>query len=167
MSCAEKYVFKPYSKNFPSLFSCEKARIARSIAECLDIQHVGSTAIPGLGGKGIIDIAIAVRRGDFETVSRKLAELGYDLREHRSTEERRFLRADLPDGEETIRRYHIHLTFPESGDWRDLIAFRDYLRRHPREAEKYAQLKKEAAILANGDGSEYRRLKSPFFQTHS
>ena len=49
----KKYVFKPYSKIFPELFQKEKERISPNLKEALAIEHVGSTAVPGLGGKGI------------------------------------------------------------------------------------------------------------------
>jgi GrpB-like predicted nucleotidyltransferase (UPF0157 family) len=58
----KKYVFKPYSKNFPELFQKEKERIVSNLNLPLVIEHIGSTAVPGLGGKGIIDIGIATDR---------------------------------------------------------------------------------------------------------
>ena len=68
----KKYLFKPYSKIFPDLFEREKERISSHIKEDLVIEHVGSTAVPGLGGKGIIDIAIAVSKKEMESVSKQL-----------------------------------------------------------------------------------------------
>ena len=50
----KKYVFKPYNPKFPVLFEQEKQRIASHLKEKAPIEHVGSTAVPGLGGKGII-----------------------------------------------------------------------------------------------------------------
>lgn len=54
-----KYVFRPYDPIFPKLFIKEKNRLKKFLGRTVLIEHVGSTAIPGLGGKGIIDIAIA------------------------------------------------------------------------------------------------------------
>lgn len=159
----KKYVFKPYRESFPRLFLAEKERILNAI-DCLDIQHVGSSAVPGLGGKGIIDIAIAVLQENFTRTAEKLSELGYLFRKDASVPERWFFRADLPDEEEGVRRYHVHLTFLESTEWKNLLAFRDYLRSHPEVKEEYAQLKKEAAESANEEGAEYRRLKAPIFK---
>ncbi len=56
----KKYVFKPYGKIFPELFLKEKERISGSLGAGAVIEHVGSTAVPGLGGNGIIDIAIHI-----------------------------------------------------------------------------------------------------------
>lgn len=159
----KKYVFKPYSKSFPKLFEKEKQRILSHIKDIL-IEHVGSTAIPHLGGKGIIDIAIAVDQKKFDSISKQLQELGYEFRVKGSTSDRLYFRADLPDPEEGERRYHIHLTYPESKDWKDLILFRDYLRNHPEEAAHYAELKQKAAQEANGDGEKYRKFKESIFK---
>ena len=160
----KKYVFKPYSKSFPELFGREKERIASLVSGALSIEHVGSTAVPELGGKGIIDIAIAAHRQDWEWVKQQLKNLGYEFRETGSTEDRWFVRVDLPDPEEGLRRYHVHLTYPESVDWKGLIGFRDYLRVHPEEAQQYAAMKEKAATEANNDGKIYRALKEPMFK---
>ncbi len=62
------------------------------------------------GGKGIIDLAIAAKRSDWDKISKILGNLAYLFRESGSTAERWFFRADLPDEKESVRRYHIHLT---------------------------------------------------------
>ena len=159
----QKYVFKPYNNNFPDLFNKEKERIA-ALIKAIAIEHVGSTAIPNLGGKGIIDIAIAINKKDTNSVLSQLQSLGYEYRPIHSTPDRLFLRIDLPDTEEGIRRYHVHLTYTESNDWKEFIAFRDYLRSHPEEAQKYAEIKKKAATEANHDGEKYRKIKEPIFK---
>ncbi|MBI3237224.1 MAG: GNAT family N-acetyltransferase, partial [Chlamydiales bacterium] len=113
---------------------------------------------------GIIDIAIAVKKEDMEEVCKKLQELGYEFRPSFSTVERFYLVIDLPDVIDGKRRYHIHLTHLKSEDWTGLISFRDYLRTHKAAAQEYAELKKKAALEANGEGSFYRKQKEPFFQ---
>jgi len=158
----KKYIFKPYSKRFPELFEREKERIISHVKNRLIIEHVGSTAVPHLGGKGIIDIAIGVE--EIDSVSRQLQSLGYEFRPTRSTPDRLFFRVDLPDPEEGARRYHIHLMRLGNKDWKDLLSFRDYLRNHPEEAEKYADLKKKAAAEVNEDGVKYREVKDPMFK---
>lgn len=160
----QKYVYKPYSKIFPDLFQKEKERIARSLVSVLAIEHVGSTAIPGLGGKGIIDIAISVPKEEMEHTSSILQKLGYEFRPTFSTPDRFYFITYIADPEEGSRRYHIHLTYPSSKEWKELIGFRDYLRTHPEAIEEYADLKKQAAKAANQDGEQYRKLKEPIFQ---
>ncbi len=160
----KKYVFKPYNRIFPELFEKEKHRIVSHVKLALSIEHVGSTAIPNLGGKGIIDIAIAVDKQDMESVSEQLQILGYEYRPRYSTPDRFYYIIYLPDPEEETRRYHVHLTYPESNDWKEFIAFRDYLRSHPDEVEEYAEMKRQAALEANHEGERYRKLKEPMFK---
>lgn len=160
----KKYIFKPYSKLFPRVFDAEKQRIAGIIGTSAIIEHVGSTAVPGLGGKGIIDIAIAVNKKDLETVSRQLQDLGYEFRPTFSTSDRLYFITYLPDPEEDTRRYHIHLTYPENPEWKHFLGFRDYLKNHPHVAKEYAEIKSRAAMAANHEGEKYRKYKESIIQ---
>jgi GrpB-like predicted nucleotidyltransferase (UPF0157 family) len=160
----KKYVFKPYSVIYPELFAKEKVRIASLVKEAFAIEHVGSTAVLGLGGKGIIDIAIAVRKEYMDLAAKQLQQLGYEYKPNFSTAQRFYFVVFLPDPEEETRRYHIHLTYPESSEWKELIGFRDYLKDHPEEVEEYAALKKRAAEEANQIGDRYRKIKDPMFK---
>lgn len=159
----KKYVFKPYSDRFPQLFEREKARIYPAL-EGFAIEHVGSTAVPGLGGKGIIDIAIGAGQEEFERVKGALVGLGYEFRPSFSSAERLYFVAFLPDEEEGTRRYHVHVVEPEGAEWRQLVGFRDYLRSHPEEAREYAEIKMAAALEADEDGKKYRKLKERAFK---
>lgn len=160
----KKYVFKPYSNIFPELFRKEKERIAAHLKNVIAIEHVGSTAVPDLGGKGIIDIAIAVPREALDVTIKQLQGLGYEYRPTFSTPDRAYFVIFLPDAEEETRRYHAHLTYPESSEWEELIGFRDFLRNHPEEAREYGELKKRAALEANHEGEKYRKIKEPMFK---
>ena len=156
-----KYAFKPYNPLFPGLFAKEKARISPHVLFPASIEHVGSTAVPGLGGKGIIDIAIAVEKDGMEEAKSILQELGYEFRPSFSTPDRFYFIIYLPDPEEENRRYHVHLTYPEHIEWKELIGFRDYLKTHPEAMKEYADVKKEAAEMANQNGDQYRKMKEP------
>ena len=160
----QKYIYKPYRETFPALFQWEKERIASVLKNALAVEHVGSTAIPNLGGKGIIDIAISVSKEEMEHARGFLEKLGYEYRPSFSTPERFYFIMNLPDAEEGSRRYHIHLTYPLSKEWKELIGFRDYLRTHSEIVEEYVHLKKHAAKMANQDGKEYRKIKDPIFK---
>ena len=160
----KKYVFKSYNKIFPEIFEKEKEKICDFIEETILIEHVGSTSIPNLGGKGIIDIAIAVRKQDMDSVSKQLQDLGYEFRPVFSTPDRLYFIIHRPDSEQEIRRYHIHLTYPENNEWKEFLSFRDYLRNHPNELREYAELKLKAALEADDDGERYRKIKEPIFE---
>lgn len=156
----KKYIFKSYSNAFPQLFEAEKKRIAPHLKHSIAIEHVGSTAVPHLGGKGIVDIAIAVEKEDMDRTSKELQKLGYEFRPSFSTVDRLYFVIYLIDPEEGTRRYHVHLTHLKSEDWKGLIGFRDYLRKHPDEAKEYGEMKKRAALEADNEGKRYRNSKS-------
>lgn len=157
----ERYVFRPYDPIFPKLFDEEKARLETFLGKEALVEHVGSTAVPGLGGKGFSDIAIAVDQDKLSDASTNLVEAGYEYRPDASTKDRWFHRLELPDQKEGYRRYHIHLTYPSSQDWKEMLAFRDYLRSYPDALEKYAEIKKHAAEISNEEREVYIKTKEP------
>lgn len=160
----EKYVHKPYLKKFARFFERKKERLQKSFKENLDIEHVGSTAVPGLGGKGIIDIVIGAEKEKFELVSTELQKLGYEFRSTASTDNRLFYRADLPDPVEGIRRYHVHLVIKNGQDWHEIINFRNHLIDNPDAASEYNEIKKLAVEGLSGDGERYKKIKEPFIK---
>lgn len=160
----KKYIYKPYNKLFPKLFEEERTRLMNVLEEdIIKIEHIGSTSVPGLGGKGIIDIGVTTTQKNINIVFRKIETLGYIFREKGSSPERWFFRTDLPDPQDGTRRYHLHLSFPESIEWKNLIFFRNYLRSNQVALTEYADLKKKSAAEVNDDGILYRKNKAPFF----
>ena len=157
-----KYVFKPYNPLFPELFRQEKERIASHIKEPLRIEHVGSTAVPGLGGKGIIDIAIAASEQQKEAVKLQLQELGYEFRPQYSTPERLYFVAVLPDPEEGTRRYHIHVMGNKAREWRDFIAFRDALRADPQAMTRIRSLETTGCCCGRRNGRGLPRVEGAY-----
>lgn len=153
------YVFKEYNPLFRDLFSAEKERLQTRITVALYVDHFGSTAVPGLGGKGIIDIYVIVPKGEVSNAANQLEDMGYEFRPNSGTEDRLFFLANLPDPLEGERRYHVHLTHPDNLDYKKDIVFRDYLREHPEAAEIYAQVKKKAAQNAGGSKEKYMNYK--------
>ncbi len=161
----KKYVFKPYNPIFPILFEKEKLRLQKYLTGSYQIEHIGSTAIPKLGGKGIIDIYIAVPKGQMKQTSQEIQQAGYEFRMQASKMHHHlFHRIYLPDDLEGIRTYHVHITYPEQQDWINTLAFRDYLRTHPQDVKEYAEIKKKAATEANEDKDAYMTIKSPMMQ---
>ncbi len=159
----KKYVFRPYSMQFPALFSEELRILQKVLPKESLVEHVGSSAVPGLGGKGIIDISIGIS-GDKQRIVHILEKLGYEFQPRLSTPERAFLKAQKPDLEEGVRMYHIHVMDPESEQWLDMIFFRNYLRKFPEAMHEYAVIKKQAALESQDRGELYRKSKEPFIQ---
>jgi len=130
-----KYRFVEYDDNYPKIFQKEKEILGKLLPNA-HIEHVGSTAVPGLGGKGIIDIAVGV---DKLTTALE----GYEYRETASTKTRKFFRKDISD-----QRIHIHLVIYKEKDWKEMLDFRDSLLDDPKKREEYAKLKRDAVLIA-------------------
>ncbi len=157
----EKYVFRKYDSNYRRFFSAEKREIQKIAGSKALIKHVGSTAIPKLGGKGILDILLAVPKNTIANTSKKLQKAGYEFRDVASTKSRLFFRKDykISNG---IRRVHIHLTFTGSKDQKEMIAFRNYLISHPKIAKEYEKIKMGAVKFSKGKGELYKNHKEKF-----
>lgn len=110
--------------------------------DCIDIQHVGSTAIPKILAKPIIDIVIVVPSlYKARRYKKKLREIGYEINKNDTKKERLF----FTKGPERKRTHHLHISEIGSGYAEDMILFRDYLCRHKDIAKKYSELKKRLA----------------------
>ncbi len=130
-----------YDPSWPLMFEKEKNAILEAIGEkVVAIEHVGSTAIPGMRARPIIDTLIALRRLDdaIECIE-PLRKLGYEYRPINETiiPGTRFFRKSAP-GSNT---HHIRMVEKTSDQWNDYMLFRDYLRIHLEEAGEYAKLK--------------------------
>ncbi|OGF27690.1 hypothetical protein A2303_00475 [Candidatus Falkowbacteria bacterium RIFOXYB2_FULL_47_14] len=157
----KKYVFRKYNPAYPAFFMSEKEKLTGILNPAARIEHVGSTAVPGLGGKGIIDIVVGA--SNFKTAKNKLEEAGYEFCEEASYPERLFFWRDYTRKGGT-RRIHIHLVkFPGRG-WKEMVGFRDYLLKHPELIKEYAAIKKEAVKFAGGDGGKYKKFKKGFIE---
>jgi len=152
--------FYPYSEKFPKLFEKERAKIKKSLPD-VQVVHIGSTAVPGVGGKGIIDILIALSNWEKKKEAvRSLQKLGF-THIHPEKDGRIFLSRKATTG---YGNTHIHLVEKGNKEYKKLIAFRDYLRKNPDQAEKYSNLKDNAVERAKGNRSKYAKLKERFIQ---
>lgn len=150
----------PYDPAWVDLYNAEVARLSAilsSIGLSLVFEHMGSTAVPGLAAKPIVDI-LAGRHGQAERKQSISAfeTAGYSYRGEQGIPNRDFFRRGMP------RRYHVHLTDIDSRFWEEHLAFRDYLRAHPGEAVAYARLKYELATQHPRDREAYISGKTSF-----
>ena len=148
----------PYRDEWPVLFESEKKIIASAIGDHVrDIQHVGSTSIPGMPAKPILDLGIAV--DEFEsarTCIEPLTDIGYSFRgEHGIPRRHYFTRGDPTT-------HHIHMVEESSDEWTKLIRFRDRLRADPNTAEGYCMLKTGLCERLSGDRKAYQAAKAAF-----
>src|SRR3989338_5438062 len=158
----KKYSFRKYSKVFPKIFTLEKQKL-RKIFPKENIEHIGSSSVKGLGGKGIVDIAIAVPKYQIKKSINKLQEIGYNYRTSGGNKERKFLQKIIKyNGIE--RRIHVQLISKNSNAWNSVIAVRNYLRKNKKITQEYAKLKKEAVKYAKGESKKYREFKESFLE---
>ena len=134
----------PYQSGWKDLFEREADLLRSALGEkALRIEHTGSTSIPGMAAKSIIDIMVAVvSLPEATDLIPALDALGYEYRPHDTIPERMFFRKE-PSPQ--IRTHNLSLTPLESGVWKNALAFRDYLRAHGQIAAEYADLKKRLA----------------------
>lgn len=159
----QKYVFRKYNPEYRAFFASEKKKIVKILGSTAKIEHVGSTAIPDLGGKGILDIVVGVSKSKIAETKKKLEETGYEFREKASYPERLFFRRDY-SYKNRKRRIHIHLTKFNGQDWKEMIGFRNYLLKHHDTVEQYVKIKKAAVKKALGNGGKYRKHKGKFIE---
>lgn len=156
-------VVTEYDPRWPQLFQEEKDLIESVIGpHVVEIEHVGSTSVPGLGAKPIIDIQVGVRRLlDFKLCIRPLQQIGYEHAPWADAdipEQRRYFRKSA----EGVRSHHLHMCEFGSDWWRNHLAFRDYLRENSLDADRYYQLKKELAPRFEWDTIGYTEAKTDF-----
>jgi GrpB-like predicted nucleotidyltransferase (UPF0157 family) len=153
---------EPYDPMWPVIFAAEQESLQRLLRPWLTtpVEHMGSTSIPGLAAKPLIDMIAGV--ADLDAASGAIGPLtshGYSHAEHRP----RALWFDKSTpGDPQAHTYHLHLTEPGSDLWRERLAFRDTLRSEPSLAAEYQHLKDDLAWRFPNDGASYVAGKREF-----
>jgi GrpB-like predicted nucleotidyltransferase (UPF0157 family) len=153
----------PYDDRWPALFEGEAARIADAVATAglpaLALEHVGSTAVPGLAAKPVLDIAAGYAASATPSVYVALLEsLGYTYRGDGGLPGREFFRRGEP------RSHHLHLVEEHGTHWRRYLRFRDALRADAAVRDAYAALKHELAYRHPRDREAYILGKAEFVE---
>ncbi len=147
-----------YNPAWPQRYEEERAKIVGVLGDRIaEIHHVGSTAVPGLPAKPIVDIMIAVRQLDdaIDCIG-PLSDLGYAFIDYPQNTERRFFRKGQP------RTHHVHIVEVGSAELRDHLAFRDALRANADWRDQYAALKIALADRHRNDRAQYSESKTEF-----
>lgn len=132
-----------YNSEWPLKYARERDYITEILKDnCISVYHIGSTSVPGLAAKPIIDIMAVVRSLErVDTVAEKFSDIGYEYLGEFGIEGRRYLRKG---GDERTHQIHIF----QADDWNNIgrhLAFRDYMRTHEKEREEYAKIKIDLA----------------------
>ncbi|HEY0323990.1 MAG TPA: GrpB family protein [Pyrinomonadaceae bacterium] len=161
----EQIVIVEYNPRWPALFEEEKARILGLIHAWVEsVEHIGSTSVPGLGAKPIIDIMVGIRSlADAPECISRLETIGYEyVPKHEAVLPlRRFFHKSATP---CARTHHLHMVEPTGEFWERHILFRDALRANPETARQYYELKKALAARFGSDRDSYTDAKTSFIE---
>ena len=151
-----------YDPEWPFLFEKERDRLQNSLSSIpLGIEHYGSTAVPGLRAKPIIDILIGILPlNSWGQFKQPLESLGYDYAEHAAVAGHYI----FGRGRDLSERTHlVHIVEFNGQSWRFNLAFRDAIRANRNLMEEYLIVKQTASNLAPVGRAKYNELKQAFF----
>jgi GrpB-like predicted nucleotidyltransferase (UPF0157 family) len=162
-SATSRMQLSPYSPLWPAIFDYERGQLATVLGDAMRIEHIGSTAVPGLGAKPIIDVLIGAP--DLASIDARIASLqacGYQYVKEfeRALPERRYFRRT--DGQPG--HFHVHAVAMGGPFWTSHLAFRDALRADVALAEEYWKLKMRLAARFPNDREAYTDGKGDFIR---
>ncbi len=154
----KELIIHPYHSEFPEMFEGQRRKIASAIGD-FEIHHIGSTAVPGLGGKGIIDIMIAIEKWKQAGVLiENLKQAGF-LHVHAKENGRIFASNKQAS---SFADFHLHIVKKGSKEYKELLFFRDYMRGNKREVERLYKLKLKWCEQTKKDRELYGTLKQDY-----
>lgn len=144
-------------------FRREAERLRGALGACaLDVHHIGSTSVPGLAAKPVIDILVEVRSLDeLDAKESAMTALGYTPKGENGIPGRRY----YPLGG-SARTHQVHAFVHDDEHVRRHLAFRDYLRTHGEASAEYTRIKRAAAEACDGDSEVYCDMKDGFIKGH-
>lgn len=149
-----------YDSDWPAWFARIRAYLRPAVGDGVRIEHVGSTSVPGMAAKPIIDIDVVVPAGAMQQIIASLVKAGY---RHQGDLGILGREAFDVDGEATrdLPYHHLYACQDGAPELTRHLAFRDYLRAFPDEAERLSELKRQLAFVDKVSRSEYIDAKSP------
>lgn len=153
----------PYDPKWPEMFKFEANRVIATLGEnVVAVHHIGSTAIPRIHAKPIIDLLIEVK--DLAQVDEQATEmegLGYEAMGEFGISDRRFF---CKTNEAGLRAHHLHAFVADSEEVKRHLAFRDYMIAHPENAQRYSELKQRLAKKYPTNINGYMNGKDSFIR---
>ena len=161
---AKHVVVEPYNEAWQQDFAAIRAELEPALGLlALRIEHVGSTSVPGLSAKPIIDIDVVMEDySKLDAVVAALAAIGYT---HEGDQGIPGREAFKYDGKEHLRNHHLYVCPENSAELHRHLTFRNYLRQHPEAVREYSRVKEEGAALYPYDIDRYIEHKSPFIES--
>lgn len=159
---SEPIIIEDYDPRWPEQFELLRSRILPVLGALASaIEHVGSTAVPGLAAKPIIDIDVLLHSAvSLPEAIRRLGTLGYEHRGDLGVPGREAFRCppdEIP--------HHLYVHGPDSREFIRHITFRNYMRANPEDAQAYERLKRTFAQKYQHDRQAYNQAKTEFVET--
>ena len=155
----KQVIVTPYDPAWVLAFNAIRAELAAALGDlALRIEHVGSTSVPGLAAKPIIDIDVVIADGAaLPAVIDALAAIGYIHEGDLGIPDREAFRYDTKPH---LQMHHLYVCPADSAELHRHLSFRDFLRSHPDAAQRYGTVKQQAAALYPTDIDQYIAYKS-------
>lgn len=158
---SDKTEYEPYDKELPKIFEEIKALILQELPD-VSVKHIGSSSIPGIGGRNVLDIAIPSSEEKHKAITTKLKQLGFE-----NSPFPHYLPLLVATTTWNEKKYFIllYVLSKENPTFKDWLAFRNHMRQNPVDAKAYDEVKKKAIKEGNTEGDSYQKAKSPFLKT--
>jgi GrpB-like predicted nucleotidyltransferase (UPF0157 family) len=156
----KKVRISSYNSEWKKIYKKEKELLLSVLGDqILNIQHIGSTSVPGVKSKPIIDIVVVVKKiKDAENLIESVEKLGYEYKHEAGVRGRHF----FVKGSEKNRTHYIHMVKLGGKQWKNLTNFREYLLEDRKNVKEYNKLKESLAKKYKDDRDTYTKKKSIF-----
>lgn len=150
--------YQPYDTALPAVFAGIKSIILEAMPDA-SVEHVGSSSIPGVGGRNVVDIALPCALEVHDAIRIRLKALGFE-----DSPFPHYLPLLVASAHSNGRNYPILLYVIDPNDiiYRQWVQFRDYMRLHPEDAQAYDEVKRRAVADGHGEDGSYQEAKTPF-----
>ena len=158
----KKFVVVPHDPKWGTLFDEERRRLISRFGEMpISIHHIGSTSIPNIYAKPVIDILVDVANLEqIDAQNSAMISMGYEVMGEFGIPGRRYFRKDI----EGVRTFQVHAFQVGSDEIVRHLSFRDYLTEHPDEAQAYSDLKVSLIAQYDGNPDDYMDGKDEFIK---
>jgi GrpB-like predicted nucleotidyltransferase (UPF0157 family) len=155
---------QPYNLIYPDVAQYV-ADLIRTKLDCVKVEHIGSTAIEGCDGKGIIDLMLLYPEGFLEKTKDVLSSLGFQPQPHKDPfPENRPMRVGSVDYKGLVFQIHAHVIKKDDAEALSTLKFRDMLRKDKRLRNRYIQCKRQILKMGITDSLDYCKAKNDFIE---
>jgi GrpB-like predicted nucleotidyltransferase (UPF0157 family) len=170
-----EYTFTSYDKRFPQMFTREKAKLKGILSFATRVEHFGSTAVPGLKGKGVLDVYILVPKNKLQLAKKLLVESNYDFYNTKRMDKglKMIFRKEYRYAGKA-RKVNLHVGTIGIDDFERVVLFRDALRNSVGLRREYEKVKKVAVTKTTNSGEDskensriYVEAKDSFIKSYT